>query len=386
MKALRTLLFGIGYSAIWPLYLVMLASATRAGPWPGSVSRPLRFVLMAAAGALFAGSLARLVFRKGGWAETALRMPREVARHLGRSIIALIIAALVLLVPEALLELGLVAPAGRPITVIELGRLMHLAFEVVIWVLAFRLVWSKRAIGLWIAEHSDELGWVGRHMRKAAVLILGAIGVVIALDAQGYGFTARRLATAGGQTALLLGLGWGAYVLLLRAIDHHSWHWIRAGLRRDAAEPGEPLKDPHDLAKRLRNLVNVLVPIAGVFIGAWIWNVDLALFRSMGETSIWSFHPGSDLTLGDLTKGILTLLVTIGAWRHMSTFFTVAIFPRMADDPGVRYAVFTLCRYAVLGIGLLVSLSAVHLGVEQIGMVLAALGVGLGFGLQEIVS
>jgi potassium efflux system protein len=70
----------------------------------------------------------------------------------------------------------------------------------------------------------------------------------------------------------------------------------------------------------------------------------------------------------------------------MSTFFTVAIFPRMAEDPGVRYAVFTLCRYAVLGIGLLVSLSAVHLGVEQIGMVLAALGVGLGFGLQEIVS
>src|SRR5207302_5729028 len=31
-------------------------------------------------------------------------------------------------------------------------------------------------------------------------------------------------------------------------------------------------------------------------------------------------------------------------------------------------------------------LSAVHLGLEKIGMVLAALGVGLGFGLQEIVS
>ena len=70
----------------------------------------------------------------------------------------------------------------------------------------------------------------------------------------------------------------------------------------------------------------------------------------------------------------------------MSTFFAVVVFPRMPDDPGIRFAVVTLCRYAVLGVGLLCGLSAVHLGLEKIGVVLAALGVGLGFGLQEIVS
>src|SRR5207302_4028048 len=64
----------------------------------------------------------------------------------------------------------------------------------------------------------------------------------------------------------------------------------------------------------------------------------------------------------------------------------VFVFPRMPDDPGVRFAAVTLCRYAVLGLGLLCGLSAVHMGLERIGMVLAALGVGLGFGLQEIVS
>jgi potassium efflux system protein len=70
----------------------------------------------------------------------------------------------------------------------------------------------------------------------------------------------------------------------------------------------------------------------------------------------------------------------------LSTFYAVVVFPRMRDDPGVRFAVVTLCRYAVLGVGLLSALSAIHLGMEKIGMVLAALGVGLGFGLQEIVS
>ncbi len=58
----------------------------------------------------------------------------------------------------------------------------------------------------------------------------------------------------------------------------------------------------------------------------------------------------------------------------------------MTDDPGVRFAVVTLCRYAVLAVGTLAGLSAIHLGLERIGVVVAALGVGLGFGLQEIVS
>ena len=68
------------------------------------------------------------------------------------------------------------------------------------------------------------------------------------------------------------------------------------------------------------------------------------------------------------------------------TLFAVTIFPRMPDDPGVRFAVVTLCRYAVLGVTTLIALGAIHLDLAKIGVVLAALGVGLGFGLQEVVS
>src|SRR6185437_6117198 len=89
---------------------------------------------------------------------------------------------------------------------------------------------------------------------------------------------------------------------------------------------------------------------------------------------------------GDLTKALVALGLTVFAWKHTSTGFAVVVFPRMPDDPGVRFAVVTLSRYAVLAVGLVVGLSSVHLGLEKIGMVLAALGVGLGFGLQEIVS
>jgi potassium efflux system protein len=70
----------------------------------------------------------------------------------------------------------------------------------------------------------------------------------------------------------------------------------------------------------------------------------------------------------------------------MSTLFAVTLFPRIPDDPGVRFAIVTLCRYAALAITAIAALGSIHLGLAQIGVVLAALGVGLGFGLQEIVS
>src|SRR4029079_17962757 len=66
--------------------------------------------------------------------------------------------------------------------------------------------------------------------------------------------------------------------------------------------------------------------------------------------------------------------------------FAVTLFRKMSDDPGVRFAVVTLCRYAALAIAGTLALEAVHFRLSQISFLLAALGVGLGFGLQEVVS
>ncbi len=92
------------------------------------------------------------------------------------------------------------------------------------------------------------------------------------------------------------------------------------------------------------------------------------------------------VTVGDLARSAVFILAGTLVWRYMSTLFALTVFPRIADDPGVRFAVVTLCRYAVLGMTSIAALGAIHVGTAQIGMVLAALGVGLGFGLQEIVS
>ena len=136
---------------------------------------------------------------------------------------------------------------------------------------------------------------------------------------------------------------------------------------------------------RLRQLVFYLAVLLGGFGFAWVWELDLALIRFLANQPLLSLSD-TPVTLGDLAKSAIVILLGSLAWRYMSTLFALTLFPRIADDPGVRFAVVTLCRYVVLGVTSIAALGAIHVGTAQIGMVLAALGVGLGFGLQEIVS
>ncbi|MGE9269875.1 MAG: mechanosensitive ion channel family protein, partial [Verrucomicrobiales bacterium] len=54
--------------------------------------------------------------------------------------------------------------------------------------------------------------------------------------------------------------------------------------------------------------------------------------------------------------------------------------------PGVRYAVTTLGKYAVGAVAILLATQALAVDWSQFGWIAAALSVGLGFGLQEIVA
>ena len=387
MRAIRTLLIEIVASMIWPSYLILLAVLAGQGPWPRAVARPGSFVLWGVGLGMFVANLANTLFRPGGWATASALIPADVARQARRALLGLAAAGVGLLIPMRLLAEGMIAPLGQPVMAPTLARIFGLGFELIVGIVVYRIVRRRSQLVGWLkGDDPDRRCWLGRHHRIVGLALLNAVAVVIGLDALGYGFTAHRLAIGGTQSLLLAGVCWGIYALLSRLIETHSWRWHRGGPRAAAAEQAAGLDHPHELPDRLRRLAAAFIPIAGLLIGAWIWNVDMALFRTLGANQLLEIDKARSLTLGDLTKAVVVLSVTLGLWRHLGTFFAVAVFPRMADDPGVRFAALTLCRYVVLGAGGLAGLSALHLGLEQIGMVLAALGVGLGFGLQEIVA
>jgi len=393
MRELRRLLMGLASAAAWPLYLALVGYAVKAGPWPRDVAWPASVALLGLAGTLLARNGGRMALRTGGWADQVLQAPKGVIRQIRRVVTTLVIAGSVLLLPELLLSQGLIAPGGRPISASSLGRLLILGFELTCWILALRLLRPSSPLLEWLGEDPTRLGLVGRHQRAVARAILAALALVLVLDGAGFRFTSRRLAYSGGMTIVLVAACWEATRLLLRAIEHHAWRWRKTAEEQPATAPTatpaatspEAIDEADDPRRKLRALARVAVAFVGVLVAARIWNVDLALFRYIGEQPLWG-PADRPVAVGDVVKMALILFVTIGAWRYLQTFFTIAIFPRMPDDPGIRFAVVTLCRYLVLAVGLLAGLSAIHLGLEKIGVVLAALGVGLGFGLQEIIS
>jgi potassium efflux system protein len=67
-------------------------------------------------------------------------------------------------------------------------------------------------------------------------------------------------------------------------------------------------------------------------------------------------------------------------------FLELWVLGRTSLDSGARYAVASLARYALIVLGTLIVLSFLSVPYEQLGWLLAAASVGLGFGLQEIVA
>ncbi len=398
MRELKRFLIGLASAATWPLYLALVAASTLAGPWPRDLAWPAGLAVSGLASSLFVARAGRMAFGKGGWLEEMFSAPRAVNRQLGRVAMTLAVAGLALVLPELLLNGGFLAPGGRPIAAPSLGRLLTLGFELTCWILAYRLLRSSSPLLDWLAEEPARLGRVGRHRKAASRAILAALALILVLDAAGYRFTAHRLSSGGLASLALLGGCLIAHRLLLRLIDHHGWRWKKTAGEPAVAAPsaapssasaaaasGDSPAPSEDAAQKLRKLALAIVTLAGAVGAAWIWNVDLALFRYLGEQPLWKLGDKT-VDAGDFAEMLAIAFVALGIWRNLNAFFTVMIFPRMSEDPGIRFAVVTLCRYAVLAIGLLASLSAVHLGLERIGVVLAALGVGLGFGLQEIVS
>jgi potassium efflux system protein len=452
MQVLRSLVLELARAAIWPAYLVLAAYTARVAPWPRSLGIIISACLSVMAIAIFVSELLRWFAQPSGWAERYLDIPRPVSRQIGRSSRFLVVAAVSLLFPVFLLTQGLIAPEGRPITAPALGRLLVLAFEVVVWATIARLLRARSPLLAWLAPVDNDghaagqsvdgfttlvpdsgaysesaptpilawlpasMAWLGRHRRIIGWTVLAAFASIIVLDVRGYSFTARRMAVGGSQTALVFSLAVSVYHLLARAINHNASRWARperswarklttavalraaararmAGFGFDGANTASHVSaaadDPDlhgDLTTGLRRLCAYALTALTLLLTAAIWDLDPALLRFMMSQPLWSLDASTPVTLGNVTEAAAVVVLGVLACRHMKTLFALTIFTRMPDDQGVRFAVLTLCRYAVLAFTAIIALGAVHLDLAKIGVVLAALGVGLGFGLQEIVS
>ncbi len=230
--------------------------------------------------------------------------------------------------------------------------------------------------------------------RPAAVLLPAALAVLAAV---GYYYTAlqsavRILQTVGMLLAVLTLGGVTRRWLLVarRRLAREQAKQRRAQLAAAADDdPASPLAadvidDSVDLAAlsdQTQKLVRTFLAITTAVGLVLIWGEILPALKYPAKQSL----PGAELlTWGDLALFLVTLAVTYVSVRDVPALMELAVLQHLPLDSGARYAVTSMSRYVLAGIGLTAAFKAVGGEWSKIQWLVAAMSVGLGFGLQEI--
>jgi small-conductance mechanosensitive channel len=280
----------------------------------------------------------------------------------------LLLAILVLL--EALRRFVGVSKDGLP-TLLAVGQLT------LVLVLLLGLWWAKpmRHLGpelqrsLWIRLLD---GWL------RLVTILAALGWIATLLSFG------RL----GDMAAILTIGatyFGTIVMVAARIAEGIMEAVVVSGRLDYLRMVRTHRARIGVAiNRGIRLVSTLAWVYVVLNAVSAWEPVAAVARRVltAEAGYGSFT----ITLGGTIAFILTLWFSWLLARFISFALNQEVLARVHMAPGVPFAISTFTRYAILVIGFLIAISMLGFPVDRLTLLVSALGVGIGFGLQNVIN
>jgi potassium efflux system protein len=401
-----TVLIAVAVPAIFAYAGWLLRSAPEAAPFSLHVADTLRelakllMIFSAARWLIHYNGLARRHFR---WSEPVRVMLRREFRWL--TAIALMCVVLGVY--------GFVE--GTQETRLALGRPALMVFATALAVFFWRIYRADGALATDARRHRPDSLAVRTRSLWFPLLVAVPLGNVLAAAA-GY------LDAAATATGLLIDSGWlllGVWVLrdtMMRwfTVAERRLRFERALRQRDEARaerakhevengdaPGTesaevevPEVDFRELGEQGRAVVQFVVGI-GVVLSLWaIWSSLLPALSGLERIQlpmtqvalVEGVEQSVAVTLTDVVVAALVLAATVFAARNLSGLLGFTLLRRVAGDAGVQYAIVTLCQYALIAAGVLYAFSTIGVQWSKLQWLVAALGVGLGFGLQEIVA
>ena len=158
-------------------------------------------------------------------------------------------------------------------------------------------------------------------------------------------------------------------------------------------QPEDPEIDFGALSDDTTKLINAVLTLVAA-VGLWlIWSDVLPAFRILDSFTLWQRTAVVDgmeqlvpVTLNDLILGLLAILIVIVAARRLPALLHIVLLARLNISAGSRYAIASLTQYAIVTAGVVMVFNQLGGNWSEIQWLIAALGVGIGFGLQEIVA
>jgi len=258
------------------------------------------------------------------------------------------------------------------------------------------------------ANPRNPLSWL-RYFWYALGFVLPI--VLAGLAATGYVYTATQLGARLTDTLWLivaivlihqLVVRW--VVLLERQLEfkdtlerHRAQRAAREALGGDQPGSIEPVEEPEidfgALSDNTQKLINTAVIVVAA-LGMWaIWSDVFPAFRVLDDVSLWSYSSTVQgeaalvpVTLGNLLSGLLILVFGAITAMRLPAVMEILLFARFDITAGSRYAISKLTQYLIIATGIVWAASVLGGSWGEIQWLVAALGVGIGFGLQEIIA
>ena len=151
--------------------------------------------------------------------------------------------------------------------------------------------------------------------------------------------------------------------------------------------------DLDEVDAQTRKLLWWALILVAALAGWSIWSEAFPAFSLLEQVNLWTQKGLVDgvetilpVTLADILLAALVGAGTVIASKNLPGLMEIAVLQRLTLQPGSRYAINTLTGYIVITIGVVSVLNIIGWNWSQIQWLVAALSVGLGFGLQEIVA
>lgn len=128
-------------------------------------------------------------------------------------------------------------------------------------------------------------------------------------------------------------------------------------------------------------IIGIVILTVGTFGTSTSDLADIASRVTLGFTI-----GNSTVAIGDILSALLFLVVGIVIARAIQRWFAVAILPKTAFDQGLQNSIATIIGYIGSITVIAMAMGQLGLNLENIALVAGALSVGIGFGLQSIVS
>ena len=341
--------------------------------------------------------------RSQGLADAHFRWDRKILTKLRRFCLLLLPFSITAAVAISLATLSFhsdstLSPLG------EIERVPLLLIVIVGGILFAKLLHPEKGIAAVSLEHCPS----AMFGKLRAVWYWGAIissSVLVLLLLIGYVYTVRQLSERIAESLGAVVIAFVLYGIFHRWVmvrEHKTARRLREENRKkrqearnEEEEPGENVSEivsedeaeseeeanPVTMREQTRRFLSF-------FAGLWLL---LELHTIWGEfgplaDTIGRIDAVGPLDIGEILYMVVAIAILVSTIRNLPGILEILVFQRTRIDEGTKTAILTLANYAAISIAAVAIFQNLGVDWAQFGWIAAALSVGLGFGLQEVVA